>query len=266
MSGGGIPGGGGIQSWPGAAPGPSTSGGGAALRFGVPALVVAALVGISFALALVTGANTRDYGSLIGIAADDSGGSDSGGGSDYDSGGDDGSSGYSTASPTPTQSDPTLDAYKSVSTGDCLATWMISDYEWVTEVPEVVSCSADNAGVSVSRTTDSLSTCPSDAGQSYIYYTSSSTAETVVLCVTRKFEAGQCFFGYTNGSANLLSWADCDGTLPSSYTQMFNVTSVFDAPASPTGDECLRSSTDSNTYYWWTIDDDSTMLCAVAYH
>lgn len=286
----------GIQGHPGAGPVP----GGApqarqGQRFGILALVVVLLVAASFGLAKATGADALggssdpaalglgpgmpdldglegldDPDGLDGLDGLDTGGLGAGPGDGWDGGdtgyGDSLGDGwdYSAPSPTPTPTDPTLEHFRSISPGDCLRDWMVSDSEWASEVPEVVSCGDEAAGVRVSDTSSDTYACPTDAGRSYLYYTSG--LETVVLCVTRQFAVGQCFLGMSDGSANLMSWYDCEATeVPLPYSQLYNVTGVYSAPANPTGDECRQSASDQNTYWWWTLDDDSVLLCAVVY-
>ncbi|RKN43975.1 LppU/SCO3897 family protein [Streptomyces hoynatensis] len=283
----------GIQGWPGAGAGPGgpaapagSQGASEGQRFAILALVVALVVAGSFGLAKATGADALGSGSgpaalgpgpgempdLDGLGGEDvddglgGTGDDLGGGDPGSGGTSDGGDVYTepTPTPTPTQTDPTLEHFRSITAGDCLNDWMISDTEWASDVPEVVSCSDEAAGVRVSQTSGDTSDCPTDAGRSYLYY--SSGLETVALCVTRQFAVGQCFLGMPDGSANLMSWFDCAATeVPSPYNQLYNVTSVYSAPANPTGDECRQSSTDQNTYWWWTVDGESVLVCAVVY-
>ncbi|MGP4110757.1 LppU/SCO3897 family protein [Streptomyces sp. 4N509B] len=269
------------------------------------ATIVAVVVALSFGLALATGANERDDAGadmagagpagaaegaaeggvteggdleLPGPSADGgasegaadsagagttgttggTGGTDAGATSGGDSGG---TTGYETPTPPP---DPTLEAYRAVNAGDCLNNWMTGESSWVSDTPDVISCDDDAAGVWVSQTSDSTSDCPMDAGRSYLSYTSG--AETVALCVTRQFEVGQCFLGMSDGSANLMSWHDCAATsVPSPYSQLYNVTGVYSAPSSVQGDECRQTTYDQNEYWWWTIDGGSILLCAVVH-
>ncbi len=282
-----------MQGWPGAGPTPGPpvpdQGANDGRRIGIVALVVVAVVILSFGIAKATGADNRDDGALAGPAptlptdlgdledsdlgasggsGGDSGGGDSGGSDLGGSGGDSGATGgvtpTPTPEPTPTPTDPMLDEYLAVTTGDCLGNWMIDDYNWASDYPEVTGCGADNAGVWVSQTSDSTSDCPVDSGRSYLSYTG--TYETVALCVTRQFAVGQCFLGMSDNSANLMSWVDCEATsLPDPYSQMFNVTGVYSAPANVTGNECSQYQGDTTEYWWWLIDAESTLLCAVVY-
>ncbi|SOD63391.1 hypothetical protein SAMN06297387_110123 [Streptomyces zhaozhouensis] len=284
-----------MQGWPGPAGAPGPSGGpqkaDQGRRLGILALVVVLVTGLSFGLAAATGADARDNGAMgpapgmgdmegmnpedmpelegledlddlesdIGGDGGDLGG-ESGdlGGDSGDLGGDD-FGGDSGTTPTEEPTDPTLDLYRSVSAGDCLATWMTSETEWSSTTPEVVDCSAENAGVWVSATTGSLSDCPTDAGRSYIYYTSG--AETVALCLTRQFEIGQCFLG-SGTNANLMSWVDCEGgSVPSPYDRKFNVLAVY-ATSNNTGEECAAEA-GTRQYYYWSMDGNSTLLCAL---
>ncbi|RMI27954.1 hypothetical protein EBN88_28735 [Streptomyces triticirhizae] len=287
-----------MQGWPGpsGAPGPGGGPGGArgGQRLGILALIVVLVTGLSFGLAAATGADARDnesmgampgMGGLEGFESGDpgelpdlegledlemdAGGGDLGG--DIDDvpgdpgGGDSGSMPTEDPVPTPTEppTDPTMELYRSVSQGSCLANWMVNDSDWASTTPDVVDCSADNAGVWVASTTDTVSDCPVDAGRSYIYY--SYGPDTVALCLTRQFEVGQCFLGMADGSANLMSWIDCQGgSVPSPYSQKFNVIAVYSAPSNPTGDEC-SSAAGNQQYYWWTMDAESVLLCAVVY-
>jgi hypothetical protein len=201
-------------------------------------------------------------GDLGGSTTGGSGGTDTGG-STTSSGGTSsgGTTGYEEPTPPP---DPTMEAYQAVSTGDCLRNWMVGESEWASDVPEVIGCGADAAGVYVSQTTSDYSVCSVDAGRSYLSY--SDGYETVALCVTRQFAVGQCFLGMSDGSANLMSWVDCEGgNVPSPYSQKYNVTGVYSAPSNVTGDECMRSSTDTTQYWYWTIDGGATLLCSVVY-
>ncbi|MGP3971948.1 hypothetical protein ACTWQH_30415 [Streptomyces sp. 6N223] len=205
-----------------------------------------------------TGGSGGDLGGdLGGSSTGSSGGTDSGG-SSTSSGG---TTGYETPTPPP---DPTLEAYKAVQAGDCLRNWMTGESTWASDVPEVIGCGAEAAGVYVSQTSEFVADCAVDAGRSYLSYTSG--VETVALCVTRQFAVGQCFLGMSDGSANLMSWVDCEGgNVPSPYSQKYNVTGVYSAPSNVTGDECRRSSTDTTEYWYWTIDGETTLLCAVVY-
>lgn len=250
-------------------------------RVAVVAAIVAVLVALSFGLAAATGADTRDTdgGGLAGAGPEGAtgdladlqlpgpdGGAGGAGGTDT---GDATGGGQTMPTPTPTAPtspppDPTLEAFRAVNSGDCLATWMTGETTWASDVPEVVPCDADNAGVWVSQTSDSTTTCPTDNARWFLSYTSGT--ETVVLCVTRQFEVGQCFLGMSDGSANLMSWVDCDnGTVPAPYSQVYNVTGVYQAPATVEGTECRQSANDQNEYWWWTIDGDTVLLCAVVY-
>ncbi|MDT0270784.1 hypothetical protein RM844_31395 [Streptomyces sp. DSM 44915] len=293
-----------IQGWPGPAGAPGPGGGPdqsqPGRRLGILVLVVVLVTGLSFGLAAATGADSRDNGGMAAppgmsgmegldggelpdlegledlpdlestgggdLGGGDLGGGDLGGG---DLGGGDLGGGDSGSLPTeeqPTEQtppDPTMELFRSVSPGHCLANWMTGETDWVSVTPEIVDCSADNAGVWVATVDDSVNDCPVDAGRSYLYYTYD--AETVALCVTRVFEVGQCFLGMADGSANLMSWIDCQGgTVPSPYSQKFNVIAVYSAPSNPTGNEC-SSAAGNQQYYWWTMDAEQTLLCAVVY-
>ncbi len=204
-----------------------------------------------------------DLGDLGEIPGAEDPGADASGGGSAEGLGDGSPTPTPTPSPTPTPTDPTLELYRQVAPGDCLNNWMISETEWVSDTPDPISCDDEAAGVWVSDTADSVSACPVDAGRSYLSYTSG--AETVALCVTRQFEVGQCFLGMADGTANLMSWVDCEGSIVPPYSQLYNVTGVYSAPATVTGDECRQSASDQNTYWWWTTDAESVLVCTVVY-
>ncbi|GAB2874629.1 hypothetical protein GCM10022245_06970 [Streptomyces mayteni] len=283
-----------MQGWPGAgyppAPGPGNQGNqgnqgnDSGKRFGIWAGVIVVAVAASFGLAAATGADARgggasaagpvgpgglgdpgDLGDLEGLEdfetpdfddGTDIGGADGGGSTD-------GTGGTDTTIPTeePTPTDPTLEAFQQVGSGDCLNNWMTDEVSWASDLPEVVNCDAEGAALWVSQTSEYTSDCGMSPGQSYLSY--SAGLETVTLCVTRQFDVGQCFLGMSDGSANLMSWVDCEGTIPAPYSQLYNVTAVYSAPANTDGEECRSASGDD--FWWWTVDDDSVLLCAVVY-
>lgn len=201
------------------------------------------------------------------IGGGDLGGSDLGGASGgTDTGGTTSGSGGTTGyeDPTTPPPDPTLDAYRAVQAGDCLRNWMTGETTWASDIPEVVGCGDEAAGVFVSQTSDDWTVCPTDAGRSYLSYTSG--LESAALCVTRQFAEGQCFLGMDDDSANLMSWVDCEAsTVPAPYSQMYNVTGVYAAPANITDGVCSRVQGDTTEYWYWTIDGGETLLCAVVY-
>lgn len=164
--------------------------------------------------------------------------------------------------PTP---DPTLEAYQEVDAGDCLHNWMTGESSWSSEVPEDVACGADGAALWVSYVSDTTGSCPSDAGRSHLSYTSDE-GETVALCVSRRFEVGQCFLGVPDGGANLMSWVDCDNSsVPAPYSQIYSVTGVYAAPANHTPGECARTQNDQSSYASWFVEDETVLVCAVVY-
>ncbi|MDT0306408.1 hypothetical protein RM780_05455 [Streptomyces sp. DSM 44917] len=214
------------------------------------------------------GAGDGEYG-----GAYSSSGADGGVGDESSSGGVDddeatvagGDSGYTEAPPSPTpEPDPTLDAFRAVSAGDCLHTWMVSGDRWSSDIPEIISCEADGAAVYVTRVSDSAGSCPVDAGRSYLSYRGEE--ETAVLCVTRLFEAGQCFLGSPGNSANLMSWVDCEATrVPQPYDRIFNVTGYYNSSYGTGAAVCRRVAGDTTRYLSWVVDQGAAVLCAVVY-
>ncbi|RKN47206.1 hypothetical protein D7294_03305 [Streptomyces hoynatensis] len=105
---------------------------------------------------------------------------------------------------------------------------------------------------------------PVDAGRSHLIHTGS-TGETVALCVTRRFAVGQCFLGMADGGANLMSRVDCQGEVPSPYSQTYHVTGVYAAPAQHQAGECNRVANDPTQYASWFVDGGSVLVCAVVF-
>ncbi|WP_059008846.1 LppU/SCO3897 family protein [Streptomyces specialis] len=217
------------------------------------------------------GADDIEDGDAYGSGADGGAGDDGSSGSAY--GGDDididtdadSGSGDTGAPPSPTpEPDPTLDAFQAVSAGDCLHNWMVSSDRWASEVPNTVSCSADGAAVYVTGVSDSTGSCPVDAGRSYLSY--QGEEETAVLCVTRLFEAGQCFLGSPDNSANLMSWVDCEATsVPQPYDRIYNITGYYNSSYGTSTAVCRRAADDTTTYINWVVDQGAAVLCAVVH-
>ncbi|SFD76708.1 LppU/SCO3897 family protein [Streptomyces aidingensis] len=160
--------------------------------------------------------------------------------------------------------DETLEAYRAVNAGDCLHTWMTGQDTWATEVPKVVACGSEGAAVRVSRVTDTVGDCPSDGGRYHLSYTAEEGG-TVVLCVTRRFETGQCILSLPDGSANLMSWVACRGAVPAPYSRTYIVTGVYAAPAEHEPGQCDRTRNDGTAYASWFVDGDTVLVCAVVY-
>ncbi|MDT0441366.1 LppU/SCO3897 family protein [Streptomyces johnsoniae] len=160
--------------------------------------------------------------------------------------------------------DSKLEAYQAVNAGDCLRNWATGQNTWAAEVPQVIACGADGAALWVSHVADATSGCPSDGGRYHLSYTSDE-GETVALCITRQFEVGQCLLGSQDGSVNLWSWVDCRAGVPAPYNQVYSITGVYAAPAHPTSDDCDRTPSDGSRYTYWLVDDETVLLCAVAY-
>ncbi len=160
--------------------------------------------------------------------------------------------------------DSTPEQHQTVNAGDCLHNWMIGKSTWATKKPVVVACGTDAAAVQVSRVLDSADGCPTDGARHHLSYTSDE-GKTVVLCLTRKFEVGQCILALPDGGAQLMSWVECGGGVPAPYSHTYIVTGVYAAPARHTPGECDRSRKDSTRYSSWFVDDKSVLVCAVVY-
>ncbi|MES4900878.1 MULTISPECIES: hypothetical protein [unclassified Streptomyces] len=173
---------------------------------------------------------------------------------------------------TPTVApDPTAEAYRAVSAGDCLAVYDTGYGEYNTQVPYRVGCSAYNAYVWVSAVRSSSSACSQGPGRNYMSYTS--RGQTVALCLTRQFKVGYCLLAKQSGSgqsatmqAGLMTGVDCDAKrVPSRYNQILHITGVYKAPANPSAANCARVQGD-RTYYWsWVVNGGRTLLCTMVY-
>lgn len=173
---------------------------------------------------------------------------------------------------TPTVApDPTAEAYRAVSPGDCLAVYDTGYGDYNTRMPYRVGCGAGNAYMWVTGVRTSGSGCTQGAGRSYMSYTS--RGQTVALCLTRQFKVGYCLLAEQSGSgqqarmsAGLMTAVDCDAKrVPSRYNQILHITGVYKAPASPSAGDCARVQGD-RTYYWsWLVNGGRTLLCTMVY-
>jgi hypothetical protein len=199
------------------------------------------------------------------------GGQQTGGGSGGGSGGGGGS--VETQQPaTPSVApDPTAEAYRAVSAGDCLAVYDTGYGDYNTKVPYRVGCGAGNAYVWVSAVRSSGSACSQGPGRNYMSYTS--RGQTIALCLTRQFKVGYCLLAKQSGSgqsaqmrAGLMTGVDCDAKrVPAQYNQILHITGVYKAPANPSAGQCARVQGD-RTYYWsWLVNGGRTLLCTMVY-
>ncbi|MDW6060372.1 hypothetical protein SAZ11_23210 [Streptomyces sp. FXJ1.4098] len=173
---------------------------------------------------------------------------------------------------TPTVApDPTADAYRAVSAGDCLAVYDTGNGGYNTQVPYRVGCSAYNAYMWVNAVRSSSSACSQGPGQNYMSYTTS-RGQTIALCLTRQFKVGYCLMAKQSGSgqsaqmrAGLMTVVECDGKVPARYNQILHITGVYKAPANPSASNCARVQGD-RTYYWsWVVNGGRTLLCTMVY-
>ncbi|ASQ96571.1 hypothetical protein [Streptomyces sp. 11-1-2] len=173
---------------------------------------------------------------------------------------------------TPTVApDPTAEAYRAVSPGDCLAVYDAGDGQYNSRMPTPVACGAGKAFMWVSAVRSSGGACPQGAGQDYMSYTS--RGRTTALCLTRKFTVGYCLLAQQTGSgqqarmnAGLMTVVDCDAKrVPVRYNRILHITGVYKAPANASAANCARVQGD-RTYYWsWLVNDGRTLLCTMVY-
>ncbi|WP_158680967.1 hypothetical protein [Streptomyces viridochromogenes] len=138
----------------------------------------------------------------------------------------------------PPEPDPTEDAFKAVSVGDCLDVVDTGyggeeKYDWSEEEPNTAPCST--ARVRVYRTT---SDCASARDQATWSYYSSSSGERTALCREGQYHNGDCLLANNDGdsaSIALLSSVNCtDRQVPSAYNGIFVITAIYRATASAT--------------------------------
>ncbi|MDT0545847.1 MULTISPECIES: hypothetical protein [Streptomyces] len=199
------------------------------------------------------------------------GGQQTGGGSGGGSGGGGGSvRTQQPAAPTPAP-DPTAEAFRAVSPGDCLAVYDTGRGDYNTGIPYRVGCGAGNAYMWVTGVRSSSSGCTQGSGRGYMSYTS--RGQTIALCLTRQFKVGYCLLAKQSGSgqstqmrAGLMTAVDCDAKrVPSRYNQVLHITGVYKAPATRSAYDCARVQGD-RTYYWsWLVNGGRTLLCTMVY-
>ncbi|MBP8538608.1 hypothetical protein [Streptomyces sp. MK37H] len=183
-----------------------------------------------------------------------------------------GGSGETRAPVTPTVApDPTEEAYRAVSPGDCLAVYDTGYGDYNTQLPAPVDCGAGNAYMWVSAVRSGGGACRQGPGQNYMSYTS--RGRTTALCLTRQFKVGYCLLAKQTGSgqqarmnAGLMTVVDCDAKrVPVRYNRILHITGVYKAPASASAANCARVQGD-RTYYWsWLVNDGRTLLCTMVY-
>ncbi|MFJ3207513.1 LppU/SCO3897 family protein [Streptomyces flaveolus] len=173
--------------------------------------------------------------------------------------------------PTPTP-DPTEEAFKAISAGDCLAVYDTgrggtTSIDWSVDAPpDPVSCADEQAQVRVTATDTA---CPTGYGKSYWSYQSAATGDTTKLCLARIFHATYCMLGQQSGDAislGLMTAVACRREpVPAPYNQIMHITGVYRAPAGANANNCLRVAGDQTRYWAALVDDGATLLCTTIY-
>jgi len=209
----------------------------------------------TYSYGLASGGSSGDTSS----GSDDSSSSSSGSSDDYEPA-------PETSSPEP---DPTEDAFKAVSVGDCLDVVDTGyggkeKYDWSEEEPNTTPCST--ARVRVYSTSDD---CDSAQDQATWSYYSTSSGERTALCLEGEYHRGDCLLADNDGnsaSIAMLSSVNCtDRQVPSAYNDIFVITAIYRATASTTTADCRAGQSDTNTYWSQKVDDGATLLCLKAY-
>ncbi|MFD8864525.1 protein kinase [Streptomyces sp. NPDC059590] len=175
-----------------------------------------------------------------------------------------------TTSPEP-EPDPTEEAFKAVSSGDCLDVvdtgyGGLTKYDWSEEKPNTTSCGYGTR-VKVTSTADD---CPSGVAKATWSYYSTSSGERTALCLTGQYRQGDCLLAKHEGSnissIAMLSSPNCtDRKVPVAYNEILVVTDIYRANASTGTEVCRHGQYDMNTYWSTKVDDGATLLCLKAY-
>ncbi|NGN67365.1 serine/threonine protein kinase [Streptomyces sp. A7024] len=175
-----------------------------------------------------------------------------------------------TSSPEP---DPTEQAFKRVSSGDCLKVYDTGqagryNVRWSAAAPPPsVSCAGSDAYVQVTGVT--AGSCPSGVDKSSWSYRSPSSGDTTRLCMTRIYRAGYCLLARQSGdsiSLGGLTGVSCGASqVPSAYNQVMHITGVYRAPAGANASNCRRTANDATRYWSWTVNGGNTLLCTKIY-
>lgn len=173
------------------------------------------------------------------------------------------------STPTP---DPTEEAFKAISAGDCLTLYDTgrggtTSINWSVDVPPgPVSCAGEQALV---RATATNAACPNGHGKSYWSYRSAATGNTTKICLTRIYHATYCMLGRQSGdsiSLGMMTSVACRREpVPSPYNQIMHITGVYRAPAGANANNCRRAAGDQTRYWSWLVDDGATLLCTTIY-
>ncbi|MFE9724147.1 hypothetical protein ACFYQ5_11285 [Streptomyces sp. NPDC005794] len=182
-----------------------------------------------------------------------------------------GSTDKSVPEPTTPTPDPTEEAFKAISAGDCLAVYDTgrggtTSIDWSVDVPPgPVSCAGEQALVRVTATDTA---CPTSYGKSYWSYRSA-TGNTTKLCLTRIHHAAYCMLGQQSGdsiSLGVMTAVACRREpVPAPYNQIMHITGVYRAPAGANANNCLWAAGDQTRYWAWLVDDGATLLCTTIY-
>ncbi|WP_180930288.1 serine/threonine-protein kinase [Streptomyces sp. AJS327] len=174
--------------------------------------------------------------------------------------------------PEPPRPDATTRAFQRVSVGDCLPVYDTgrggNSFDWsASRPPPSVPCSSGRAIVRVSGT--GSSSCPSGTGKGSWSHYSSSTRETIRLCLTRVFHERYCVLATQSGDSITLgsmTSVDCRRSrVPKPYNQIMHITGVYRAPAGADASNCRRAQGDQTRYWSWTVNDGQTLLCTTVF-
>ncbi|WP_228980433.1 serine/threonine-protein kinase [Streptomyces sp. DH12] len=167
---------------------------------------------------------------------------------------------YAPRRPTP---DATDLAFRAVRAGDCLDVHADGHGSWSRRVPLRVRCDTAGAYVRVTAT-GPAARCATGRGRGRWTH-HADDGVTTVLCLSRRFRAGQCFTAEVDAgskaSANLMEVWDCASDMvPRGQTHILRITGYYRLPPDSRVD-CGNGGARS---WYWAVDDGRAVVCARA--
>ncbi|MBE1584118.1 hypothetical protein ACFPOI_29065 [Nonomuraea angiospora] len=165
--------------------------------------------------------------------------------------------------------DPTEDAFRSVSAGDCLPIYRTgySDDWSQPKPPEPVSCRGNYAGLFyVTRTGGSGLICPNGRAEDSWRYYSAMSRQTTTLCLRRIWVKNYCVLAIDSGNQSLsfgLSTAvGCNADrVPKPYNRIMVVSDVYRAPPDAHVGYCKKNQYDNRMYWMVLVSGGEDMVC-----
>jgi len=151
----------------------------------------------------------------------------------------------SASEPVAPSPDPTREAFKKISAGDCLDAHYDESGDWNKSRPRAVGCGRSDAYLKVYKVADDTSGCrngsPGDVSGE-LWWSHGEEGNEIVLCVRRQFRPGECLLA-TEGAkedtvavsnSDLMTVWPCGEAAPGGYDFVLRVT-AFTSGACPSG-------------------------------